>query len=145
MSLPDECDVFWKTVIESHRLDSEAFDEHLALNIALMLLASANSEESSASPERLLLRLRQWYGHSFERRAVLAFMSHVISGNRQARRLAAALWSNHQGPCGEVRECSLHAIGPLWSYRWLDPQGDEDSTWLLDAIEQLVVGHPLRA
>jgi hypothetical protein len=145
VSGPDDFDEFVHAAIERHRLDDESFEGEVSLTLATALLVSTNPGNPHASPERMLLRLREWYGPRLERMSVRAFMTHYKApGSPQVWRLARALWENHQESCQDLRECSLHSLGSLWAFHWLDPPiGEAD--WLIEAIYTLVAEHPLRS
>jgi hypothetical protein len=140
----DDPTEFWHHVIENHRIDDEAFDSGVTLTLAMALLTSTNRDLSGVSPERMLERLREWYGDSMERRAVLALLSHFKDekSREPIRRIGRALWSTHRSPCADPKECSLHSLGTLWAHRWKERADDE--RWIVDALETLLHDHPLR-
>ena len=52
--------------------------------------------------------------------------------------LARALWDIHERlDCTNPRECSLHSVGALWAFGWLEPPSDGD--WVVKALKALAV------
>jgi hypothetical protein len=77
---PDDVDDLWHALIERNRRDDQSFDGHITLDLAFVLMASTNADQPHSSPERMLLRLREWYGPRVERLSVLAVMVTVQVG-----------------------------------------------------------------
>jgi hypothetical protein len=72
-------------------------------------------------------------------------MTHLREpGHTRFRRIARAIWENHAHGCPDPTEWSLHSVGTLWAYSWLDPPGD-DQHGIGAALRLLVTEHPLRA
>ena len=139
-----DAEAFWHAVIEKHRVDESAFDRQVFLVVAVALAVSAEAD-AQLTPERTLLCFRQWYGPRFERHAVRALMAHFKEpGHPRFRRIARAVLENHGRGCPDVTECSLHSVGALWAYSWLDPPGD-DRHAVVGALRLLVTEHPLRS
>jgi hypothetical protein len=137
----EDVDACWRAVLESHRVDEEAFDGEISGPLALALMMSA--EPNVRSAQHMLLNLRHWYGPLVERSAVLAVMKHWKEPRSpEVRRLARALWDNHQVCAGPV-ECSLHSLGSLCAFNWLGAEDAQDP-WLTKALEVLVSERPLR-
>ncbi len=138
-----DAEAFWHAVIESHRVNEDSFDGEVLLLLAVALTASAE-DDAPLTPERLLLCLRAWYGSRFERHAVQTLLTHSTDpGHPRFRRIARAIWENHNRGCPDPMECSLHVVGQFWAYGWLDPPGN-DCHWVVAALRVLVAEHPLR-
>jgi hypothetical protein len=145
VSEADEHEDFWHAVIESRRLEDGSFSGEVSMDLAMALMTAANRDFPS-STEQMLLKLREWYGPHTERRAVLAVTRHFKGqgGSATIFRIARALWDMHAKlDCTNPRECSLHSMGVLWAFGWLEPASD--TGWIVKALKTLVTEHPLRA
>lgn len=138
-----DVEAFWRAAIEKHRVDEASFDRQVFLVVAVALAVSTQAD-ALLSPERTLLCFRDWYGPRFERHAVRALATHLNEpGHPRFRRIARAVLNNHGGGCPDMTECSLHSVGTLWAYSWLDSPGD-DRHRVAAALRLLVTEHPLR-
>lgn len=82
---PDEADVdeFVHAMIERHRKGDESFAGEVSQALAIALVSSTFPNDPR-SPEGFLLRLREWYGPSFERRSVLTVMQHFKGSTQRS-------------------------------------------------------------